>query len=133
MYTCPMKTHTETNAKGQQVLENIRSIGAFLPASMTISKKKCGNSKYRCAKQGPIHETALLTWKEGNTTKTLHVPRELRAEAAARIAHIVTQLLDKGCLLRKRFPRGFGPSTTRPFASSRPRATPSLGTTNITS
>ncbi len=75
---------------------------------MTITKKKCGNPKGRCAKQGPIHETALLTWKEGNTTKTLYVPRELRAEVAAWIAHIVTQLLDKGSLLRKAFPCGFG-------------------------
>ncbi len=29
-----------------------------------------------------MHETTLLTWKEGDKTKTLHVPRELRGEVA---------------------------------------------------
>ena len=67
-------------------MEQIRRIGPFLPASMTITKKKCGNPSCRCAKEGPMHETALLTWKEGNTTRTLHVPRELRVEVAAWIA-----------------------------------------------
>ncbi len=77
-----MKSKTNTNAKGKKVLERIQSIGPFLPASMTVTFKKCGNPNCRCAKQGPKHETALLTWKEGNTTKTLHVPRELRADVA---------------------------------------------------
>lgn len=81
-----MKSTTDTNAKGKRVLEQIRSIGPFLPASMTVTKKKCGNPNCRCAKHGPMHETALLTWKQGNTTQTLYVPRELRAEVAAWIA-----------------------------------------------
>jgi len=78
-----MKPKERTNAKGKRALEQVRSIGPFLPASMTVTQKKCGNPNCRCAKQGPKHETALLTWKEGNTTRTLHVPRELRAEVAA--------------------------------------------------
>lgn len=78
-----MKTKANTNAKGKRILEQLRSIGPFLPASMTITKKKCGNPNCRCAKEGPMHQTALLTWKEGNTTRTLHVPRELRTEVAA--------------------------------------------------
>lgn len=32
--------------------------------------------------EGPIHETTLLTWKEGNRTRTMYVPRELRKEVA---------------------------------------------------
>jgi len=81
-----MKTETNTNAKGRRVLEQIQQLGPFLPASMTTTKKKCGNPNCRCAKQGPMHETTLLTWKEGATTRTLHVPREMRDEVAAWIA-----------------------------------------------
>jgi len=29
-----------------------------------------------------MHEAALLTWKEGQRTRTLHVPTELRREVA---------------------------------------------------
>ena len=78
-----MKHDTQTNAKGKQVLEQIRHIGPFLPATLTITKKKCGNPNCRCAKQGPKHETALLTWKKDGVTRTLHVPHELRDQVAA--------------------------------------------------
>lgn len=47
---------------------------------MTRTLRKCGNPRCRCAKQGPLHDTALLTWKEDNTTHTLYVPRELRPQ-----------------------------------------------------
>jgi len=77
-----MKSNKNTNAVGKRMLERIQGIGPFLPASMTTTKKKCGNPNCRCAKEGPVHETTLLTWKEGNTTKTLHVPRELRKDVA---------------------------------------------------
>jgi len=77
-----MKTKSFTNADGKRVLEKLQGIGPFLPASMTITHKKCGNPNCRCAKEGPKHETTLLTWKEGNTTQTLHVPRELRDDVA---------------------------------------------------
>jgi hypothetical protein len=69
-----------TTAEGKRTLEAIRRIRPFLPASLTVTLRKCGNPKCRCAKEGPIHETALLTWKEGVTTHTLHVPRELRTQ-----------------------------------------------------
>jgi hypothetical protein len=69
-----------TTAQGKRTLEAIRKIRPFLPASLTVTLRKCGNPKCRCAQEGPIHETALLTWKDGATTHTLHVPRELRAE-----------------------------------------------------
>jgi hypothetical protein len=86
-------------------LEHIQRIGPFLPASMTLTQKKCGNPNCRCAKQGPKHETALLTWKEGNTTRTLHVPRELRAEVAAWCAEWrkLKSLLEKMGAAQKQF------------------------------
>jgi hypothetical protein len=77
-----MNKKTATNAQGRQVLERIARIGPFLPASLTITRTRCGNSRCRCAKEGPLHETALLTWKEGRTTHTLYVPRNLRREVA---------------------------------------------------
>ena len=78
-----MKIPTHTNAKGRRALEQLKGVGPFLPASLVITKKKCGNPNCCCAKQGPKHETALLTWKENGVTRTLHVPRELRKEVAA--------------------------------------------------
>jgi hypothetical protein len=63
-------------------LKRIRKISPFVQASLSISTKRCGNPKCRCAKQGPIHQAALLTWKEGKRTRTLYVPMEFRQEVA---------------------------------------------------
>ena len=71
-----------TNNQGKRILERIRKIKPFIQASFTITKKRCGNPYCRCAKQGPIHEAALLTWKEGKRTQTLYVPVEFREEVA---------------------------------------------------
>lgn len=100
-----MKTETNTNAEGRRVLEKLRGIGPFLPASMTTTRKKCGNPNCRCAKEGPKHETTLLTWKEGNTTRTLHVPRELRDEVAQWIEEWkkLKSLIEKMGAAQKRF------------------------------
>jgi len=76
----------DTTAQGKRTLEAIRNIRPFLPASLTVTLRKCGNPACRCAKEGAVHETALLTWKDGKTTRTLHVPRELRAEVRQWIA-----------------------------------------------
>ena len=81
-----MKKNLDTNADGRKILERLGRIGPFLPASMTITRKKCGNPNCRCATQGALHETALLTWKEGNVTRTLHIPRDMRDEVAQWIA-----------------------------------------------
>ena len=75
-----MKTRPIANDQGKRTLEALRRIRPFLPASLTITQRKCGNPSCRCAKEGPIHETALLTWKDATVTRTLHVPRELRAQ-----------------------------------------------------
>ena len=74
-----MNSKCVTNAEGKRTLEALRKTRPFLPASLTLTVRKCGRPGCRCAKEGPIHETALLTWKEeGNRTHTLYVPRELR-------------------------------------------------------
>ncbi|MGH7645812.1 MAG: DUF6788 family protein [Gemmatimonadales bacterium] len=72
-----------TTPAGRRVLTRIRAIRPFLEGSLTITTKRCGNPRCRCAEAGPIHETALLTWKEQTTTCTLHVPLALRAEVTA--------------------------------------------------
>lgn len=69
-----------TNKRGKQALERIRKIKPFVQASLTITKKRCGNPRCRCAQEGPLHEVALLTWKENKRTHTLYVPIELRQE-----------------------------------------------------
>jgi hypothetical protein len=69
-----------TNKQGKQALDRIRRIKPFVQASLSITKKRCGNPRCRCVQKGPIHEAALLTWKEENRTRTLYVPIELRQE-----------------------------------------------------
>ena len=71
-----------TSESGKHILARIRKIKPFVQASLSIGQKRCGNQTCRCVREGPIHETALLTWKEGGRTQTLHVPVELRAEVA---------------------------------------------------
>ncbi len=71
-----------TNAAGRRLLARIRRIGPLLEGSFTITTKRCGNRKCRCAQQGPLHEAALLTWKESNKTRTLFVPRAWREPVA---------------------------------------------------
>ena len=69
-----------TNERGKIALERLRKIRPFVQASRSITKKRCGNPRCRCAQEGPLHEVALLTWKEENRTRTLYVPIELRQE-----------------------------------------------------
>ena len=57
-----MSRPTLTNENGKRILARIRKIKPFVQASLSISQKKCGNSTCRCAREGPVHETALLTW-----------------------------------------------------------------------
>jgi hypothetical protein len=75
-----------TSESGKRILVRIRKIKPFVQASLSISQKRCGNPTCRCAREGPIHETALLTWKEGGRTRTLYVPSELRQEVAKWVA-----------------------------------------------
>jgi hypothetical protein len=75
-----------TSAAGHRVLARLHRIGPFLEGSLTITTRRCGRPTCRCATQGPLHETALLTWKEDGTTRTLHVPIALRAAVATWVA-----------------------------------------------
>ncbi len=75
-----------TNPAGQRILARLRTIGPFLEGSLTIGTKRCGRPTCRCATEGPLHETALLTWKEQQKTCTLYIPIALREEVAAWVA-----------------------------------------------
>ena len=81
-----MPVPSRTSAAGQRILARVRTIGPFLEGSFTITTKRCGKPRCRCVEAGPIHEAAVLTWKEEGTTRTLHVPRALRDEVAAWVA-----------------------------------------------
>lgn len=78
-----MKPLSGTSAEGKRILRRIHSIGPFIQASLSITKKRCGNPRCRCAKEGPMHEIGLLTWKEDKKTRSLYVPIKLRKEVAA--------------------------------------------------
>jgi hypothetical protein len=79
-------TTPRTSAAGQRILARLRTIGPFLEGSLTITTKRCGKPTCRCVEAGPIHDAAVLTWKEAGTTRTLHVPIALREEVAAWVA-----------------------------------------------
>jgi hypothetical protein len=69
-----------TNEQGKKALERLRKIKPFIQASLSLTRKRCGNPRCRCAQEGPFHEVALLTWKEEKRTRTLYVPMKLRQE-----------------------------------------------------
>jgi len=69
-----------TSDLGKEALDRLRKIKPFIQASLTLTKKRCGNPRCRCAQEGPLHQVALLTWKEEKRTRTLYVPMELRQE-----------------------------------------------------
>lgn len=83
----------KTNKDGKHILQRIRRIKPFIQASLSITMKRCGNPACRCAKDGPIHEIALLTWKEKKRTCTLYIPKEFREE--------VDKWVKEGKLLRQ--------------------------------
>jgi hypothetical protein len=86
MDTFHVPSASRTSSAGQRILAQLRAIGPFLEGSLTITTKRCGKPTCRCVEAGPIHEAAVLTWKEDGTTRTLHVPRALRDEVAAWVA-----------------------------------------------
>ncbi len=71
-----------TSKHGKQLLKRLSTMGPFLQASLVVRNKRCGRQDCRCAKEGPIHPTANVTWKEHGKTRTLHVPQELIEEVA---------------------------------------------------
>jgi hypothetical protein len=77
-----MTKKPNTSKRGEQLLKRLRGSGPFLAASLVVRNKRCGRPDCRCAKEGPIHPTANVTWKEQGRTRTLHVPRELIEEVA---------------------------------------------------
>jgi hypothetical protein len=72
-----------TSLRAKRALDQLRRIRPFLLGSLSITTKRCGNPRCRCAAGGPLHEAVLLTWKEENRTRTMYVPIELREEVAA--------------------------------------------------
>ena len=87
-----------TNPRGKEALERLRRIKPFVQASLNITKKRCGNPRCRCVNEGPIHEVALLTWKEDKRTRTVYVPVGLRQEVekwvqeGKLLKHLVTEV-----------------------------------------
>jgi hypothetical protein len=88
-----MGRHKETSDGGKQVLARIRRIKPFVEGTFTVTHKRCGNPRCRCAREGPIHEAALLTWKEAGKTQTVYVPARYRKE--------VRKWVEEGKLLKR--------------------------------
>lgn len=78
-----MKTKLPVSPETRQLLRQLRSLKPFLSGSFTVTGKRCGRPDCQCAKQGPLHQTALLTWKEKKITRSLYIPIAYREEVAA--------------------------------------------------
>jgi len=72
-----------TSSAGRRILARLRTVGPFLEGSLTVSTKRCGRPTCRCATEGPLHDTALLTWKEEQKTHTLYIPLAWRETVTA--------------------------------------------------
>src|SRR5438552_8694681 len=83
MDTFHMPRAARTSSTGQRILPRLRTLGPFLEGSLTITTKRCGKPTCRCVEAGPIHESAMLTWKEDGKTRTLNFPLALRETVAA--------------------------------------------------
>ncbi len=77
-----MKEKLQPSTEARQLLRKMRRLKPFLLGSFTITRKRCGNHNCACAKKGPLHETALLTWKEKKVTKSIYIPIAQRREVA---------------------------------------------------
>lgn len=97
-----------TTPGGRRVLARIRAVRPFVEGSLTVTAKRCGRPTCRCVTAGPLHEVALLTWKEGGHTQTLHVPRALRKEVATWVAEAqrLKQLIHAMSAAQRAFLRG---------------------------
>src|SRR3989442_2193440 len=125
-----MARSLDTNPAGRRILARLRTVGPFLEGSLTISTKRCGRPTCRCATEGPLHETALLTWKEEQKTRTLYIPMAWRETVAAWVEEgkRLKQLSHAMSLVQRRVliaqprpppPRGGG---RRPLASPTPHS-----------
>ncbi|MBI4832275.1 MAG: hypothetical protein HY801_12155 [Candidatus Lindowbacteria bacterium] len=70
----------------ERILDKIHAIGPFVMASLTVTKKRCSNPNCRCSQEGPIHEVALLTWKESQRTHTMYIRIDDRKEVRGWVA-----------------------------------------------
>lgn len=115
-----MEAKPATNPAGRKVLARLARLGPFLPATLTVTRSRCGNPRCRCVREGPIHETALLTWKERGKTRTLHVPRELRREVAQWIGEWkkLKELVEAMAAAQRQFLQTRKQSTRKSFGPS---------------
>ncbi len=77
---------SDTSPVGRRILARLRTLKPFVEGSLTVTTKRCGRPTCRCATQGPLHPTALLTWKEEQTTRTVYIPIAWRDTVAAWVA-----------------------------------------------
>src|SRR3989442_15839301 len=100
-----MARSLDTNPAGRRILARLRTVGPFLEGSLTVSTKRCGRPTCRCATEGPLHETALLTWKEEQKTRTLYIPMAWRETVAAWVEEgkRLKQLSHAMSLVQRRF------------------------------
>jgi len=59
----------------------LENFGPFLKGSLGWTKMKCGNKRCRCAR-GELHTACYLSYRRGNKTCTLHIPKPLADEVA---------------------------------------------------
>jgi hypothetical protein len=67
-------------------LKRLATSTPVLAASLTSYTHRCGRSSCRCHHGGPLHTGQHLTCKEGGTTRSVYVPKDLLPEVRTWLA-----------------------------------------------
>jgi hypothetical protein len=60
--------------------------GLLLRGSLTVLRRRCGNAGCHCATRGELHETPVLSYKQGGKTKMLSLTAGDLAGVSAALA-----------------------------------------------
>jgi hypothetical protein len=73
-------TRPRLDAARSQLLSKLATIGPFIQGSVVATARICGKKGCACHHGGPKHPVMYVTWKEGNKTVSLYVPRAFEKE-----------------------------------------------------
>jgi len=64
----------------KDLAQELSDCEALIKGSLVVNRRRCGNSKCRCAR-GELHESLAITYKEKGRSVLVHVPKHLETAA----------------------------------------------------
>lgn len=64
----------------ENLAQELSDCEALIKGSLVVNRRRCGNSKCRCAR-GELHESLAITYKEKGRSVLVHVPKHLETAA----------------------------------------------------